>query len=451
MGRNQLSVLPPCVCSLPLRVLNASNNKLSSLPEAIGQLSSLMELGGTAGKLTEMLGRQGERTPFSKEKYVRRRRTKNEYFAAGYPDESRVDVGPLLSSSSSRGRGVYGASAPARSPSCRRSFRLKETGFKNRERRGLDFEMKFDRESSSRRRDIGLGRVKCRPVGRSVAGVYLYHGRQVAQWSEPKDPDLSELPLVKFDLSCNKVSTIPPCYRKMAQLQCLQLENNPLQSPPAQICIKGKVHIFKYLSIEACRGDKVPESLYLPAINERFNLLRPAASRTPLVQHTGSRVEVSEGGGAQRARHLSYLQPFGTQSVWLTHNPLLCPSLRSIEDIDQNKKQDTDSGVGSDNGDKRLSTTEPSDEDSLSLSVPMSHITEEEGLSKDDSSEHIGALPVDPRVDAVGLLRSGSTEFGYGDPALSEQFVGYIKASACVRGSTRFPPLPPLCPLAGVT
>ncbi|XP_029113547.1 leucine-rich repeat and calponin homology domain-containing protein 1 isoform X3 [Scleropages formosus] len=189
--------------------------------------------------------------------------------------------------------------------------------------------------------------------------------------------DLSELPLVKFDLSCNKVSTIPPCYRKMAQLQCLQLENNPLQSPPAQICIKGKVHIFKYLSIEACRGDKVPESLYLPAINERFNLLRPAAS--------------------------------------------------SIEDIDQNKKQDTDSGVGSDNGDKRLSTTEPSDEDSLSLSVPMSHITEEEGLSKDDSSEHIGALPVDPRVDAVGLLRSGSTEFGYGDPALSEQFVGYIK------------------------
>ena len=47
--------------------------------------------------------------------------------------------------------------------------------------------------------------------------------------------DLAELPLVKFDFSCNKVSAIPVCYRKMKQLQSLQLENNPLQSPPAQV------------------------------------------------------------------------------------------------------------------------------------------------------------------------------------------------------------------------
>uniref|UniRef100_A0A8C8ERU6 Calponin-homology (CH) domain-containing protein n=1 Tax=Oncorhynchus tshawytscha TaxID=74940 RepID=A0A8C8ERU6_ONCTS len=143
--------------------------------------------------------------------------------------------------------------------------------------------------------------------------------------------DLAELPLVKLDFSCNKVSTIPVSYRKMAQLQNLQLENNPLQSPPAQICMKGKVHIFKYLSIEACRSDKMPDSLYLPVM-ERLSLSRP----------------------------------------------------------------DTDSGVGSDNGDKRLSATEPSDEDSLSLNVPMSHITEEEGLSKDDSSEHISTLTGTP-------------------------------------------------------
>uniref|UniRef100_A0A8C7NRI8 Leucine rich repeats and calponin homology domain containing 1 n=1 Tax=Oncorhynchus mykiss TaxID=8022 RepID=A0A8C7NRI8_ONCMY len=119
--------------------------------------------------------------------------------------------------------------------------------------------------------------------------------------------DLAELPLVKFDFSCNKVSTIPVCYRKMSQLQSLQLENNPLQSPPAQICIKGKVHVFKYLSIEACRSDKMPDSLYLPVM-ERLSLSRPTTGST--------------------------------------------------EDIDQNKKQDTDSGVGSDNGDKRLSATE---------------------------------------------------------------------------------------------
>lgn len=47
--------------------------------------------------------------------------------------------------------------------------------------------------------------------------------------------DLAELPLVKFDFSCNKISTIPVCFRKMKQLQSLQLENNPLQSPPAQV------------------------------------------------------------------------------------------------------------------------------------------------------------------------------------------------------------------------
>lgn len=47
--------------------------------------------------------------------------------------------------------------------------------------------------------------------------------------------DLADLPLVKFDFSCNKVSTIPVCYRKMTQLQSLHLENNPLQSPPAQV------------------------------------------------------------------------------------------------------------------------------------------------------------------------------------------------------------------------
>ncbi|MGH0143095.1 UNVERIFIED_CONTAM: hypothetical protein FKN15_029786 [Acipenser sinensis] len=46
--------------------------------------------------------------------------------------------------------------------------------------------------------------------------------------------DLVSLPLVKLDFSCNKVEVIPVCYRKMSHLQTLQLDNNPLQSPPAQ-------------------------------------------------------------------------------------------------------------------------------------------------------------------------------------------------------------------------
>lgn len=183
--------------------------------------------------------------------------------------------------------------------------------------------------------------------------------------------DLADLPLVKFDFCCNKVSTIPVCYRKMTQLQSLQLENNPLQSPPAQICMKGKIHIFKYLAMEACRSDKMADALYLPD-TDRLSLTRPSNGST--------------------------------------------------EDIDQHKKLDSDSGVGSDNGDKRLSATEPSDEDSLSLNVPMTNITEEEGLSKDDSSEHISGLTGD-RSSSESL----KDHLSYRDSALSSPFVNYIK------------------------
>ncbi|XP_053574333.1 leucine-rich repeat and calponin homology domain-containing protein 4 [Bombina bombina] len=64
--------------------------------------------------------------------------------------------------------------------------------------------------------------------------------------------ELSELPLIRLDFSCNRVIRIPVCYRHLRHLQSIILDNNPLQYPPAQICLKGKVHIFKYLNIEAC-------------------------------------------------------------------------------------------------------------------------------------------------------------------------------------------------------
>lgn len=142
-------------------------------------------------------------------------------------------------------------------------------------------------------------------------------------------PELVDLPLVKFDFSCNKVLVIPVCFREMKQLQVLLLENNPLQSPPAQICTKGKVHIFKYLSIQACQI-KTSDSLYLPTIE-----------RPHLHQH--------------------------------------------VED----SKKDSDSGVGSDNGDKRLSATEPSDEDTVSLNAPMSNIVEEDQTIKEDACHRL--------------------------------------------------------------
>ncbi|XP_073436357.1 leucine-rich repeat and calponin homology domain-containing protein 1 isoform X3 [Dendrobates tinctorius] len=144
--------------------------------------------------------------------------------------------------------------------------------------------------------------------------------------------EIVDLPLVKLDFSCNKILILPLCFRKMVQLQVLVLENNPLQSPPAQICIKGKIHIFKYLSIQACHMEKTGDAFYLHAIE-----------RPILQQHAEE----------------------------------------SIEDIFPLKK-DSDSGVGSDSGEKRLSAIEPCDEDSASPSVPMSDILEEENFAKED-------------------------------------------------------------------
>ncbi|KAL4690847.1 hypothetical protein H8959_013808 [Pygathrix nigripes] len=216
LSRNQLSALPACLCGLPLKVLIASNNKLGSLPEEIGQLKQLMELDVSCNEITAL------------------------------PQQ----IGQLKS---------------LRELNVRRNY------------------------------------LKVLPQ------------------------ELVDLPLVKFDFSCNKVLVIPICFREMKQLQVLLLENNPLQSPPAQICTKGKVHIFKYLSIQACQI-KTADSLYLHTME-----------RPHLHQH------VEDG------------------------------------------KKDSDSGVGSDNGDKRLSATEPSDEDTVSLNVPMSNIMEEEQIIKEDS------------------------------------------------------------------
>uniref|UniRef100_A0A8C0NYR7 Leucine rich repeats and calponin homology domain containing 4 n=1 Tax=Canis lupus familiaris TaxID=9615 RepID=A0A8C0NYR7_CANLF len=65
--------------------------------------------------------------------------------------------------------------------------------------------------------------------------------------------ELGDLPLVRLDFSCNRVSRIPVSFCRLRHLQVILLDSNPLQSPPAQICLKGKLHIFKYLSTEAGR------------------------------------------------------------------------------------------------------------------------------------------------------------------------------------------------------
>ncbi|XP_062438658.1 DISP complex protein LRCH3 isoform X2 [Rhea pennata] len=144
ISRNQLSTLPVHLCSLPLKVLIASNNKLVSIPEEIGQLRQLTELDVSCNEIQTI------------------------------PPQ----IGNLESL-----------------------------------------------------RDLNVRRN------------HLVHLPE----------ELAELPLIRLDISCNKITTIPVCYRNLRHLQTIMLENNPLQSPPAQICIKGKIHIFKYLNIEACK------------------------------------------------------------------------------------------------------------------------------------------------------------------------------------------------------
>ncbi|OWK56216.1 Leucine-rich repeat and calponin y domain-containing protein 1 [Lonchura striata] len=272
LSRNQLSSLPACLCGLPLKVLIASNNKLGSLPEEIGQLKQLMELDVSCNEITAL------------------------------PQQ----IGQLKS--------------------------LKEL---------------------------------------NVRRNYL----------EVLPQELVQLPLVKFDFSCNKVLVIPICFRKMVQLQVLLLENNPLQSPPAQICTKGKVHIFKYLTVQACQI-KTADSLYLNAIEP---------------QHLPQPVE------------------------------------ESIDDIYPSKK-DSDSGVGSDNGDKRLSATEPSDEDTISFNVPMSDIVEEDHIIKDDSSHHANSRKVEFHQGSSHTFvndKSRETENQFDEPdTLTTEFMSYIKSRA---------------------
>ncbi|XP_075421065.1 leucine-rich repeat and calponin homology domain-containing protein 4 isoform X1 [Tenrec ecaudatus] len=155
LSRNQLSLLPPYICQLPLRVLIISNNKLGALPPDIGALGSLRQLDVSSNALQSL------------------------------PPEL--------------------CSLPSL------------------------------RDLSVRKNQLSV-----------------------------LPDELGDLPLVRLDFSCNRVSRIPVSFCRLRHLQVILLDSNPLQSPPAQICLKGKLHIFKYLSTEAGRrggsalGDLAP-------------------------------------------------------------------------------------------------------------------------------------------------------------------------------------------------
>ncbi|XP_047305037.1 DISP complex protein LRCH3 isoform X2 [Homo sapiens] len=197
--------------------------------------------------------------------------------------------------------------------------------------------------------------------------------------------ELAELPLIRLDFSCNKITTIPVCYRNLRHLQTITLDNNPLQSPPAQICIKGKVHIFKYLNIQAC---KIAPDL-------------PDYDRRPL-------------GFGSCHEELYSSRPYGA----------------------------LDSGFNSvDSGDKRWSGNEPTDEFS-DLPLRVAEITKEQRLRRESQyQENRGSLVVtnggvEHDLDQIDYIDSCTAEEeeaevrqpkGPDPDSLSSQFMAYIE------------------------
>ncbi|XP_070609924.1 DISP complex protein LRCH3 isoform X4 [Erythrolamprus reginae] len=276
ISRNQLSTLPVHLCSLPLKVLIASNNKLVSIPEEIGHLRHLMELDVSCNELQTI------------------------------PPQ----IGNLNSL-----------------------------------------------------RDLNIRRN------------HLVHLPE----------ELADLPLIRLDFSCNKITTIPVCYRNLRHLQTITLDNNPLQSPPAQICIKGKIHIFKYLNMEACKV--VPDL--------------PDYDRRPI-------------GFGSCHEDLYSSRPYGA----------------------------LDSGFNSvDSGDKRWSGNEPTDEFS-DLPLRVAEITKEQRLRRESQyQEHRGNSVVtnggvEQDLDQIDFIDSCATEEEEEEVrqakcpesnSLSTQFMAYIE------------------------
>ncbi|KAF6120106.1 leucine rich repeats and calponin homology domain containing 3 [Phyllostomus discolor] len=212
--------------------------------------------------------------------------------------------------------------------------------------------------------------------------------------------ELAELPLIRLDFSCNKITTIPICYRNLRHLQMIALDNNPLQSPPAQICIKGKIHIFKYLNIQAC---KIAPDL-------------PDYDRRPL-------------GFGSCHEELYSGRPYGA----------------------------LDSGFNSvDSGDKRWSGNEPTDEFS-DLPLRVAEITKEQRLRRENQyQENLSSLVVtnggaEHDLDQIDYIDNCAAEDeeeearqprGLDTDSLSSQFMAYIEQRRISHEGSPVKPVP---------
>ncbi|TRY71509.1 hypothetical protein TCAL_06104 [Tigriopus californicus] len=68
--------------------------------------------------------------------------------------------------------------------------------------------------------------------------------------------EISYLQLTSLDLSGNRISVLPAELRFMTTVVDLNLGENPLTCPPANLCSRGRIHVFKYLEIQAIKEDR---------------------------------------------------------------------------------------------------------------------------------------------------------------------------------------------------
>ena len=141
--------------------------------------------------------------------------------------------------------------------------------------------------------------------------------------------EMTYLQLSFLDLSSNRIVTLPVELRFMLTLVELYLYENPLTCPPANLCGRGRVHIFKYLETIAIKEDKkrgiVADTeqrrsyrkstqmgdLRLGAISADARLKRHTAdsgygSEQPLLARRWSTEQESSGRQAEDARKLAH-------------------------------------------------------------------------------------------------------------------------------------------------
>ncbi|CAF4614204.1 unnamed protein product [Rotaria socialis] len=82
--------------------------------------------------------------------------------------------------------------------------------------------------------------------------------------------ELCNLKLIHFDCSFNRITRLPLNLREMASLIELNVENNPLESPPASVCTLGLLHIMRFLLVEAMKEEKRRGLLTEHEINSKY-------------------------------------------------------------------------------------------------------------------------------------------------------------------------------------